>query len=231
MAVDKGGESTFSRRLSALKQRGCNLLVVNDSHSAGHVCQRLLGEPALARRHLFVPTTATVSSVLGRHDPHPADPSMLGVVDATGAHRPRTGTATTAHAGTVDPATEWYTAVDDLTDLSGLLDATTDHIDRLTADDPGPSTLRVCLESVDPLFDAVPLFDLFQFLHALTGRVRRERGIGHVHAAAGVGETELAAIEPLFDVTVRTRTDEDGTVWQRWRDHETGEQSEWLQLG
>jgi len=228
MGTNRRETEAFARRLNDLKQRGCNLLVVNDAESAPAVCGRLLGDPGEQRRHLFIPTTTTMASVLSRHDPFPKTPDRFGVVDGTTAERTRS-LASPQRPGDLDANAEWYTELDRLDDLLALGRLVDEHLSRFEAAALSPGEVRVCMESLDPLIDVFDPEELFRFLHLLTARVRALHGIGHFHMATGL-DSELAdLLEPLFDVTIRSRETEEG-VQQRWRLHDSGYDSGWLSM-
>lgn len=219
----------FARQLAALKRRGCTVLVTGDVAGTAAMSRQLLGERALDRRHVLVPTTVSVADLLSRRPGDGRDPARLGVVDASGAARAGVAAASAGPAA-VDPAADWYDAVDafdDVSDLSALTRRVAGHVRRLAPADPEPGELRFCLDSLDPFLDAVDDSALFRFVHVLAGLVRGMKGLGHVHVA----ESSLAAVEhlrPLFDATVRVRTDADGTARQHWTVHESGTETDWL---
>lgn len=217
-------DRSFARQLRALKWQGCNLLLASDVESERDVCRRSLGHPEEARRHLFVPTTTTVRSVLSAHGGS-RDPTTLGVVDATAATPTRT-VATAQGPGDVDPAAEWYDAVDGLRP-GEIGPAVMAQLDRLASPTPEPGELRVCVESLDPFLDAVAGEPLFALLHILTARVRELRGIGHFHVAGGASMAPLEPYRPLFDATVRVETTADGRR-ERWLLHESGDDTGWI---
>ncbi|CQH49026.1 uncharacterized protein HHUB_1481 [Halobacterium hubeiense] len=224
----------FSTELAALKRDGCNVLVVSDAAGRDAACQRLLGAPELDRRHVFLETASGVSEVLDRHSPRRTDASTLAVVDAT----PATGARSAAAAAPASddlptPLGEWYERVDDPTDFAALTAAVTDALDRVAAPADNPSELRLCVDGLDPFFDAVRAGDvteerLFRFLHLLTSSVRDADGMGHFHVAASADDAFLATVEPLFDATLSVETGADGTVRQRWRLHDSGRVTDWF---
>ena len=229
-----GAETTtaeaFSHELAALKRQGCNVLVVNDPNGSDAACQRLLGGSDLDRRHVFVPTTTSVSHVLDRHEPRRTDPAYFGVVDASTATRNAAAATTPGTAPALDAGSAWYSEADDLGDADALFEQIDGHLARVSADADSPSEVRLCIDSLDPLFDAMPEATLFHFLHAVTSRVREERGMGHYHIAAGVDPDAVATIEPLFDATIYVEVTDDGVVKQRWHLHESGHDTDWFRL-
>lgn len=231
MGAETASAEAFSQELAALKREGCNVLVVNDPGGSDAACERLLGGSDLDRRHVFVPTTTSVPRVLDRHEPRRTDPAYFGVVDASTATRNAAQPATTAGApAQIDAGSAWYTEADDLSDADDLFRQIDAHLERVSEEAESPSEVRLCIDSLDPLFDAMPDETLFRFLHAVTSRVREENGLGHCHVAAGVDPDAVAAIEPLFDATIFVETTDDGTHKQRWQLHESGQATDWFEL-
>lgn len=231
MGAETATAEAFSQELAALKREGCNVLVVNDPGGSDAACERLLGGSDLDRRHVFVPTTTSVSHVLDRHEPRRTDQAYFGVVDASTATRNAATTASTPDAGPqIDAGSAWYSSVDDLGDADALFRQIDDHLTRVSEEAESPSEVRFCIDSLDPFFDAMPEETLFRFLHAVTSRVREERGLGHCHIAAGVDPDAVATIEPLFDATIYVEATDDGTVKQRWQLHDSGQVTDWFVL-
>ncbi|MCG1002255.1 MULTISPECIES: hypothetical protein [Halobacterium] len=223
----------FSTELAALKRDGCNVLVVSDAEGRDAACERLLGAPELDRRHVFLETAADVSTVLDRHSPRRTDASTLGVVDATPATGARSAAAAPQSGGAGAPLGEWYERVEDRTDFAALTTAVTDAFDRVAAAADTPSEVRLCVDGLDPFFDAVRSGDtteerLFRFLHLLTSAVREDDGMGHFHVSASADDALLATVEPLFDATLSVETGAEGTVRQRWRLHDSGRVTDWF---
>ncbi|GGL70847.1 DUF7504 family protein [Halocalculus aciditolerans] len=237
MGTDTADAAEFSRHLAALKDDGCNVLVVNDPNGAADICDHLLGGHDLERRHVYLPTTTDVDDVLARHEPRRTTQNALGVADATAATTTRSvaatsGTATATAGPSLDtqPGSAWYSDIDDLTDLETVFDAVHDHVDRIAPQTPAPGELRLCVDSLDPFFDAADEQTLFRFIHGLTNLVRKHDGMGHYHAAAGTGHPTVAVLEPLFDATVYVETTIDGDTRQRWRLHDPDIVSDWMPL-
>ena len=231
----------FSNELAALKRDGCNVLVVSDAAGRGPACERLLGAPELDRRHVFLSTSSDVSTVLDRHSPRRTDASTLGVVDATPVHGTRSAAAASAQSDTAFPGKlssthgAWYDRVDDFTDFEALTAATRDALDRVGADAESPGEVRLCVDSLDPFFQAAESGDateegLFRFLHILTSAVREDDGMGHFHVSAGADDDLLATFEPLFGATLSIDTSSPGTTRQRWKLHESGRVTDWFEF-
>jgi len=224
----------FSTELAELKRGGCTVLVASDAPGRGVACQRLLGAPELDRSHVFLTTSTDVSEVLDRHRPRRTDPGSFAVVDATPDRRSTAaaGTATTPQPAAGD---DWYARVPDQTDFDDLYATTRDALDRVVSGVDAPSEVRLCLDGLDPLLEAVEAGDaseegLFRFLHLLAGAVRDVDGMGHVHVSETVDDGRLGTFEPLFDATVDIETTATGDARQRWRLHDSGRETDWFQF-
>ncbi|GAD51725.1 hypotheical conserved protein [Halarchaeum acidiphilum MH1-52-1] len=229
--------AAFSRELATLKRRGCTVLVVDDpGRGTSAACERLLGGDDLDRRHVFLTTAAPVDDLLARRsaDPHGRDPATLGVVDATSATPTRSAVADTSASASVsaDPSPrdpDWYDAVDDLDDLGELFALVEKHVQRVADGDTDPGEFRLCLDSIDPFFDAVEEESLFRFLHLLTSTVRDVHGMGHVHTTGDPESDPVTTLEPLFDATVYVDAGTD-RVRQRWVLPDAGIETDWFPL-
>lgn len=224
----------FSTELAELKRGGCTVLVASDAPGRDTACERLLGAPELDRSHVFLSTSTDVSTVLDRHKPRRTDPGSFAVVDATPDTR-STAAATSAAPTGLTPTDDWYVRGPDRTDFDELYAATRDALDRVAAGADAPGEVRLCLDGLDPLLDAVEAGEtteeeLFRFLHVLGGAVRDVDGMGHVHVSETVGADVLGTFEPLFDATVEIETTATGGTRQRWRLHDSGRETGWFQL-
>ena len=226
----------FSTELAELKRGGCTVLVASDAPGRGDACQRLLGAPELDRSHVFLTTSTDVSEVLDRHRPRRTDSGSFAVVDATPDTR-----STAAAGGAATPAPgpspgdDWYARVPDRTDFDELYATTRNALDRVAAGADAPGEVRLCLDGLDPLLEAVAAGDaaeeeLFRFVHLLAGAVRDVDGMGHVHVSETVGDGHLGTFEPLFDATVDIETATTGDARQRWRLHDSGRETGWFRL-
>lgn len=232
MDIDRQSADPLRRGLLDLKERGCNLLVINDAPGVEVVCDRLGGHANHGRRRCYVPITTTVTSILDRHAPAPMRSEYLGVVDATTAAT--RATASPIQPGRLDVNAEWYTPLENLADLPELARLIETHLDRF-ADRAGrldPGEVRLCVESLDPFLDEPETdgsADVGAFLDSVTDLVRERRAIGHFHVSSGMAGIARAPFESFFEATVRIRTD-DGTVHQRWMLHDAGVETDWLPL-
>ncbi|MFB6110958.1 MAG: hypothetical protein ABEJ35_00315 [Halobacteriaceae archaeon] len=225
MALD--GSTALSRELAALKRQGASLLVVGDGGVDAAVCPSLLGERGADRRGLFLATTVGSADVRARWT-GPETASTFGVVDVTGTRGPQAQVgASLGDPGVAAGDSDWYerAAIDD---PDAIVAAVKRGVNRLAADDPPPATLRFCLDSVDPLLDALPSDRLFTMLTTLTGVVKEVGGMAHVHASPALPTETRRTLEPLFDATIEVEQTEPGTHRQRWHLHEADVETEWL---
>lgn len=233
MDIDRQSADPLRRGLLDLKERGCNLLVINDVRGVEVACDRLGGRASHGRRRCYVPITTTVASILDRHAPDPRRSEYFGVVDATAATT--RATASPIQPGRLDVNAEWYTRLEDLADLPELARLIESHLDRF-ADRAGrleSGEVRLCIESLDPFLDepeATGSADVGAFLDSVTDLVRERRAIGHFHVSTGMADVTRASFESFFEATVRIRTADDGTVQQRWTLHDAGVETDWLRL-
>ncbi|MFB6071900.1 MAG: hypothetical protein ABEJ88_02935 [Halobacterium sp.] len=227
----------FSNELAELKRGGCNVLVASDAPGRDPACERLLGAPELDRHHVFLTTAADVQTVLDRHRPRRTDPGSFAVVDAS----PSTRSAAAASPSAPQPVVAryadepWYDHVPALADFGAVFETTRRALDRVATGADGPGEVRLCLDGLDPFFDAVDRGEaaedaLFRFLHMLTGEVRDADGMGHAHVSTTVDDDVLATFEPLFDATLTIETTETGGARQRWRLHESGRVTDWFEF-
>lgn len=219
------GPSGLSQELAALKRRGASLLVVGDG--GGHVCSTLLGAEEKSRRAVFVPTAVGVADVRKRwKGPESAD--RFAVVDVTGTRRPDVVTAPTVGDPGIAPGdAEWYEQVN-LEAPGGLVAAVRRRLDRLAGDDPPPATIRLCLDSLDPLYDALGEDRLFRLVTTLCLSVTSVDGMAHVHVSPGLPEGMRETLEPLFDATIEVERGSAGGHKQRWHLHESGIETDWI---
>jgi len=237
METDATRAESFAARLADLKRTGCAVLVRGDARGTNGVCDRLLGDPSLDRRHVIV-STSDPDRALTVRDGRDLSTDQFGVVDASAGEYTRSAVATTGStAGLPEPTTadDWRTTVEDRTAFPDVLAAVDDHVERLFPREPGSGELRVCLHTFDALLDAVGGGDaseeeLFRFIQLLAARVRDRNGILHAHVSAGIPDRHFAVYEPLFDATIDAEARPGGGVRQKWRLHDSGLESAWLTL-
>lgn len=201
-------ESTaFSQELSELKQTGCNLLVVGDGVVHKHACRHLLGDGG-SRRRVFVFTQGT-----------PVCACALDSLDGIDREIVRYD------------AGESQDADSDERSLSQLGTDTVGKIGDLEARAGGfaPAELRLCFDSLGPLFVEHDPERLFRLLHVVTSRVRRANGIGHYHLRVDRTSDHVNLLEPLFDGLVEVRT-VNGKPEQRWHLLGSDVSSDWIEF-
>lgn len=227
----------FSNELAELKRGGCNVLVASDAPGRDPACERLLGAPELDRKHVFLTTSASTSTILDRHEPRRTDPRSFGVIDATPATRSAAASSASAAPSMPDTRTDddWYARVEEPADFGTLYDTTRQTLDRVAASADSPGEVRLCLDGLDPLIEAVETGDateeeLFRFLHLLGGAVRDVDGMGHVHVSETVAGDVLGTFEPLFDATLTIETTANARARQRWQLHDSGRETGWFEF-
>ncbi|MCL9813904.1 DUF7504 family protein [Natranaeroarchaeum aerophilus] len=120
---------------------------------------------------------------------------------------------------------------DDDQSLNDIGSEVVDNIDVLAGPADGLSSgeLRLCFDSLGPLFVEHDPEQLFRLLHLVTASVRRADGIGHYHLRVDRKSDHVNLIEPLFDALIEVRR-KGGIVEQRWHLLGKDVSSDWLPL-
>jgi len=211
MADDRPGEA-FAAELSRLKRRGSAILVVSGRESAG-VCRDLLGSDDEARRRVLV--RADEFDEL----PVPGDDAV--VVDAT-AEDARSAAA--YDPGPIDRCLAGGCTVDTITT------SVANEVEAVAGGGLEAGELRVCLGRLDPVVERADPAAVEPCLRDVFDSVRDARGMGHVHLSPDVAAGAVDRIRPAVDVTVHVRTTPAGVRKQRWRLHDAGIDTGWLQM-
>lgn len=219
---DTAEGAAFAQALSALKERGSNLLVVGGTLEGAQadVCDRLLGEDAeRPRRRVFVRTDGTTGCIPG--------PGM-GPGERTRVVTQSTSTRSISAAPVSSQDVPTQTVAE--ADLGELASATADAIDDVEpARGFDPAELRVCFDSLLPLFADHDRESVFRMLDLVSRRVAEVDGMGHYHLPVDADEEVVRLLEPLVDAVVELRV-RDGDPEHNWdlvdRDVESG----WLPL-
>jgi hypothetical protein len=206
-----GRATTFATALEDLKQRGSMLLVVGTGGNLGAVCDKLRGDDG-DRRRLYLRTA-------GRSARPEAD---VGVPSRTVQYGTDTRSASaTAETGSGAP---------DRVVASGLPDLHAAVDEAVGALEPdagyGPGQLRVCVDGLETLFSRHDDARVFQFCHALRGRMRETRGMCHVHLPVAFDDDHVQVLSPLFDAVVEVRYGSE----QRWHLTDPDLTTDWLPL-
>lgn len=212
--TERAGE--FADALGRLRRDGSALLVVGAIPDTTHqrACSRMLGSSKQPR-------------VVCRTD--------------------RTCTAGADHAGGVDRLVDLSvaarTAVADSSDAEvgpGTSDEPAHRVaetvpefgeqvaDAVAATATDGADIRVCIDSLLPLVDAVGAERAFQWYHTVAADVRAAGGVCHAHLPVARDDDLAGQLESLVDATVDLRL-VDGTPQQRWFVHGTVT-SDWLPL-
>lgn len=206
----------FARTLSALKERGSNLLVVGTTYEQGHVavCERLLGEADEQRRRLVVCTDGECGAMPDD------DGETLRLIEQR--------TPGFATPDCVDGAGGRMVATGDIDELER---AAADGVSALegASGDPEPGELRLCVDSLRPLLIQHPEGRVRRFVQQLGDRVTRADGIGHFHLPTRSNDRFVSTLAPVVDAVVEVRT-KDGEPQQRWHVFDGAVDSGWLQL-
>jgi len=215
--------AAFAQSLSALKERGSNLLVVGGGLDGVHevACDRLLGETdEEPRRRVFVRTDGTTGC--GMVPTHGA-----GVEEARAVVQATATRSAAVHGADSTVPTRRVPEMD----AGELASATVAAIDDLkgSARALSPAELRLCFDSLLPLFAEHDDEQVYRTLTLLTTRVRQVDGMGHYHLPVAPSERTVRLLEPLFDAVIELRH-RNGRPEHCWRLVERDVESGWLPL-
>lgn len=214
-ASESAEGAAFARTLTALKERGSNLLVVGTTYERGHaaVCERLLGEADIDRRRLLVRTDGECGAT-----PEDDDTLRLVVQRTPGIAPPEESEGVPERAVALGDVDELERAT--IEGLTALEEA---------AADPEPGALRLCVDSLRPLLVQHPEGRVRRFVETLGTRVARADGMGHFHLPTRSTDRYVSMLTPEVDAVVEVRT-HDGDLQQRWHVFEGAVDSGWLTL-
>lgn len=229
--TDKGDEGApgegsvdFANRLQELKDRGCAVLVTGDASTEIHtaICRRLLGDgTGTHRRRLLVFTNGTFG-LAARLGPDGLDHGDTKVI-----------TSSTTRSAVVESVPSPTFDVVELGDASladlGLAIVAAFQRTEKRHGPPDPAELRFGLDSLSPLLDAHGEEAVFEFLTLLTGYLRANDALGHVHLPVERDAFVARLLSPLFDAVVEVRV-RDGRRQQRWHLDDGTATSRWLSI-
>lgn len=205
-------EEAFAAELADLKRRGSALLVVSNGDGA-RVCRDLLGSADEPRRRVVVRAAEFEALPVPGEDSIVVD-ATLSDVRTTAAYEP--------------DSSERY--VSGGCDAGTVATAVTNEVERVAEDGLDSGELRVCFGSLDPLLARGDIGPTEAALEAVFESVRSVDGMAHVHLSAEVGIPAFERLQSLCDVTVQTRSCPGGSYQQRWRLHDAGIDTGWLQM-
>lgn len=214
--------AAFAQALSALKERGSNLLVVGGALEGAHAdaCDRLLGdEVERPRRRVFVSTDGTTGCFPG---PRATTPDRTRVV----ARETATRSVATAPASPADAPTA-QVPDSDVGELASAVDDAVADLEPAAGFDP--AELRLCFDSLVPLLADHEEESVFRMLALVTSLVQSVDGMGHYHLPVDGEDEAVALLEPLFDAVIHLRVRE-GTSEHNWRLVDRDVESGWLPL-
>ncbi|MCL9815722.1 DUF7504 family protein [Natronocalculus amylovorans] len=216
--------------LDNLKRTGSNLLIVGKSRHTAHpkACTSLLGSDDAGPRHrLFVtidPTTIVENRL--KYTASERVDSSLGVIKYTQLARGSAVTSAQEQSLTRPSKREAYAE-----DIGAVGIELSEQIAQIEAAHGrlAPAALRVCIDSVIPLFESYDQEIVFRFLRLVTDRIRSVHGMGHVHIQTDRDARYVKLIEPLFDAVIELKQ-ENGSVYQQWDLRESGLSTDWLEV-
>jgi hypothetical protein len=225
-----------------LKRNGCNVLLVG-TDALEAACERLLGESSAGPRYrLFVTSDERPATALARlksvqSGPYSddaavvnwradvrggsaADDASLGADSLGGGSGRRDASDASPRQVTVES--------DELRDLGSTVEETVERLDEESGG-LSPAELRLCFDSVVPLFADYEARDVRRFLLGLTETVERFDGMAHYHFPVKYDSETVQSVEALFDAVVEVRygTDE---IEQRWHLSDPDITTDWLPL-
>ncbi|WP_458188571.1 DUF7504 family protein [Haladaptatus sp. NG-WS-4] len=215
--------AVFTRTLAGLKRRGSGLLLVGADPTLTQACDRFLGESETDPRYrLFVRTDDNCT-----HSDAAASGRVKCIERATRTRSTAASTQPTAAKSTPPVDTTVLTKPS----LSALGIAISDAIAEFEGESGGlqPGELRVCFDSLTPLFEEHTRESVFRFLHILTARVRNVNGMAHFHLPAEMESALVTDLAPIFDAIVEVRT-AGGHAEQRWKLVQQDVTTDWLSL-
>lgn len=207
--------AAFARTLTALKERGSNLLVVGTTYDRGHVavCERLLGAAEVDRRRLLVRTDGECGA-----NPEGDDAMRLIAERSPGFATPEP----------VDEGTSRSVAYGDIDELERAAIEGFATLEE-EANDPDPGELRLCVDSLRPLFVQHSAGQVRRFVDRLGTRVSRADGMGHFHLPTRSDDRFVSMLTPVVDAVVEVRA-HDGESQQRWHVFDGAVDSGWLPI-
>lgn len=223
---DMGASETalFAQALSALKRRGSSVLVVGKGRDSTQLdaCRRLLGDATAGPRHRILVSTEEGADIDQRLPANEPGPGSVTLVDRAIKTRSAAATQSPSSIGSVS------TKLVEGDGLTSLGETIADAIAGVETEGPlAPAELRVCLDSLAPLLDEHDESNVFDFLHALGGEVRRVNAMGHVHLPVEYEADPVATLAPAFDAVIELRV-EDGVSEQRWHLTDEDITTDWL---
>ncbi|SDM18926.1 hypothetical protein SAMN04487949_1209 [Halogranum gelatinilyticum] len=228
---------TFSRSLSALKQRGSNLLVVGSAAETVRkaAARRFLGDGVgESRRRLFVFTDAahtdtTIGSGPVTHGTTRVVTRETPTRGAAGVQQPSAATPTELPSSTQREEIEHRTVdSEQLGTLAWAIEQELSGFER----DGGPfatGELRLCFDSLTPLLSTHDTPAVLRFLRAIGNRVRADSGMAHYHLPVARDDPAVDELAPLFDAVIELRLS-DGRPEHRWILRDESFESDWLPL-
>lgn len=217
--------AAFAQALSGLKTRGSNLLVVGGALESAHAeaCDRLLGDATREpRRRVFVQTDGTSGCGVSHAETTSESQARLVVRE----------TETRSASATAEPSSNCvqrqHVVGDDLGAFAAAIVDAIDALEPATREfDPGE--LRLCFDSLVPLFADHEDAAVFELLNLITARVRQKSGMGHYHLPVAEDTRTVALLEPQFDAVITLRV-HDGRAEHNWQLLDRDVESGWLPL-
>ena len=225
---DMGASETalFAQALSALKRRGSSVLVVGEGRDCTQLdaCRRLLGDATAGPRHRILVSTDGGIDIDRRLPTNEPRSGSITLIDREVKTRSAAAIQSTDSVGSIS------TKLVEGNGLDPLGEAISEAIGAVEAQGPLASAeLRVCVDSLSPLLEEHDERDVFEFLDALGGEIRRANAMGHVHFPVEYGVDPIETLASAFDAVIQLRV-EDGESEQRWHLQDEDITTDWLAL-
>lgn len=220
-------EKAFLRRLSALKQTGCNLLITGAVREevSQHATRKLLGAPEVPRTRILALTDQDRTDVpdLLPGDVGPSDERVHVVNHNCGTR--------TADAATSSASSTSSRARRQRQDLDDLQTSICNEIATAKIAESGfePAELRVSLSTLSYLVNQHDLTAIDQFVSAIADHVRGVSGMGHFQLPLRDDSKAVQRLAPLFDARIELR-EKHGRPEQRWHLRESDTPTSWFSL-
>ncbi|MFB6108713.1 MAG: hypothetical protein ABEJ82_07715 [Haloplanus sp.] len=203
-----------ARRASTEYDGGSTTLVLHPGDGTDERCvpSHLPSDPAETNL-LVVSYTETVAEVIRQWQGVESQPPSFGLISFAEFDRSAAADASPSKRS-LPGQNLTVTTMSDVSDLQGLGTAVTLYLDDWAEND---RETVVCVDSLGPMLDGNGTQPTFQFLHVLTGCVRRAGASLYVHLGEERDDRTVDTLRPLFDDVTERGSDAPGvdaeTVW------------------
>lgn len=229
-------EKAFLRRVSNLKQVGCNLLITGAVREevSHQVTQKLLGAPEVPRTRILALTDQDQTDVpdLLPGDVGLRDERVHVVNHNSGTRSADAATSSASSASSVSsPSSTSSRARRNRQDLDELQTRICNEIATAKIAQSGfdPAELRVSLFTLSYLVNQHDITAIDRFVSAISDHVRGVSGIAHFHLPLPDDSKTVQRLSPLFDARIELR-EKHGHPEHRWHLPESDTTTSWFGL-